>query len=181
MKLLLYIYLAAGIATAAAVLLHNLTSHQEQPRTGLETLTAQAKRRQVWIKVITAPILVALILLAWPLVLILLWDELRSRKNRETYTTRPFRIATRDLVRCFTVEQIEDLECVRDPLGAAPCVPFGHLYASWQQFTEQLLPDDVIWSFSTRRLCEFKQTIFEDGYVILRGGEIGPHYLTRSA
>jgi hypothetical protein len=181
MKLLLYIYLAAGTATGAAVLLRNLTSPQEQPHANNEALTTEAKRRQVWTKIITSPVLVALILLVWPFFLYMLWADLRLSRYRETRATSAFRITARDLVRSFTLEQIEDLERIRDPLGAAPCVPFGHLYASWQQFTEQLLPDDVIWSFSTRRTCEFLDTIYEDGYVILRGGEIGPHYLTRSA
>jgi hypothetical protein len=42
------------------------------------------------------------------------------------------------LVREMTVAEIEQANMVRDPLGAAPNLPFGHLHAVWVEFRDGL-------------------------------------------
>ena len=60
----------------------------------------------------------------------------RGWRRRE----RPFRIRRRDLRYAFTQAEIEARECVYDPLGAVPALPFGHLNPAWRRYADTLEP-----------------------------------------
>jgi hypothetical protein len=78
---------------------------------------------------------------AWPLLVVILISDLpaalRSRNDNLKFAVR-----RKDLRENFTVSEVEAREIVRDPLGAAPEVAFGHLNSSWRKFRAQL-PEDA--------------------------------------
>lgn len=88
-----------------------------------------------------------------------------------------FAVTRADLVRPMTVAEIERLERVADPLGAAPPVPFGFRNTQWLDFIADLQPSDTIWSFHAQRSDGLHQVVRE-GYVLLLGRTVGPHFLT---
>lgn len=91
-----------------------------------------------------------------------------------------FVISRKDLVRQWTVQEIELSARVIDPLGAVPDLPFGHLNAAWLQFKQVLQPQDAIWSFSSNWSAAWERQTIREGYVVLRGKRIGPHVVTSS-
>ena len=122
--------------------------------------------------------------IVWPgLVAFLAWEIVSSMPRRGHGTAaaskeEEFRIVEKHLNEVLSVADIERRELVDDPLGGAPCIPFGHLNAIWSGFLEGVTPESSIWSFS----AEWKRswggvTLFE-GYVVKTDGVIGPHILT---
>ena len=83
-----------------------------------------------------------------------------------------------DLREQLLVEEIEERERVSDPQGAVPELPFGHLHPAWLAFLEQRGAADALWSFSTHWTTPWGREELREGYVIVREGAIGPHFLT---
>jgi hypothetical protein len=77
-----------------------------------------------------------------------------------------------------SVEEVEALETVLDPLGAAPNVPFGHLNAAWRAFIEGGTECDELWSFSADWQTAWGNRERRAGYVRVRAGEPGDYFLT---
>ncbi len=128
------------------------------------------------------PLLVIFVITAWPVVLYLrAQDILASRKAKADKEAdeeaRKFSITKADLVRQMAVEEIEQQERVTDPMGAVPDLPFGYLNAAWSQFKGSLEPDDSIWAFSSQYQNDWGGEEIREGYVIVRGDRIGPHFL----
>lgn len=78
----------------------------------------------------------------------------------------------------LTLDEIECAHRVRDPLGAVPDQPFGHLHAAWRRFVEQLREGDELWAFATPWEATFPLRELRQGYVVLRAGEPGACFLT---
>jgi len=66
-----------------------------------------------------------------------------------------------------------------DPLDAAPRIPVGHLNPAWETYKQSIQDGDQLWAFSAPWTSEWGRKEVRDGYVILRGETIGPHFLTR--
>lgn len=58
----------------------------------------------------------------------------------------------RDLIHTFTLDEVEQLERVDDPLGAAPNLPFGHVHLAWRSFVASAGPAAQFWSYG----CDWK-------------------------
>ena len=123
----------------------------------------------------------------WPLVVILFSREpknplldISSKDLRKYFSTPETRI------RIITIEEAEDKEYISDPLGAVSNQPFGHLYPAWIKFKAEIYPQDELWEFkaSKQLLEDFKKNRYayllnginwmdyQDGYVIIRNGEV---------
>jgi hypothetical protein len=114
--------------------------------------------------------------MGWPvLASMLLGDALaalrRKRNNPE------FAVRRKDLRESYSISEVEAREIVRDPLGAAPEIPFGHLNSNWQQFRFSLPGDvtlarfDAVWrrSWGSRNV---------EGYTVVKNRRIGPWFVT---
>ncbi len=128
------------------------------------------------------PLLVIFVITAWPVALYAkAQDILASRKAKADKEAdeeaRKFSITKADLVRQMTVEEIEQQERVTDPMDAVPDLPFGYLNAAWSQFKGNLVADDLIWAFSAQYNHEWGGGQIREGYVIVRGDIIEPHFL----
>ncbi len=82
------------------------------------------------------------------------------------------------LLERLTVDEIEAIEVVQDPLNAVPKVPFGHLHAVWSQVKEAMQPNDELWSFTATWPGEFGSPEPRKGYVLWRRGKPVEHVLT---
>lgn len=57
------------------------------------------------------------------------------------------KVRTEHLCLPLTQHEIERRELVRDPMGAVPSLPFGHLHFAWQAFVQPMQAQDQLWSF----------------------------------
>jgi hypothetical protein len=123
---------------------------------------------------------VLLVLLVWPVIVFCKAKQIIIGDPMQSFSEVPeFKITQKDLLAEMTLPEIEELETVLDPMGAVPRLPFGHLNPAWKKFLEQMRPSDIFWSFSTkytpRKWSELRQ-----GYVIVRGDEIGPYFIAEN-
>ena len=104
--------------------------------------------------------------------------EHRPWKRQDTYENRVFAVHPADLVAKLSQQQIEQRELVCDPLGAAPEVPFGHIYKPWQAFVCNCGIEGEIWSFSSIWLNNWGKEENFSGYVHVIEGNTGQYFLT---
>ena len=88
-----------------------------------------------------------------------------------------FSVRKEDLIEKLSRELVEEREVVRDPLGAVPALPFGHLNAAWTNFIEKIEPDCELWLFRRHWVTQYRNNVFE-GYVTLQTDKIGPHFVS---
>lgn len=106
----------------------------------------------------------------------------KSSSVRGPSPATPVDVGHEHLVRQLTIEEIESIELVTDPLGAVPATPFGHLHETWADFKRWLLPDDRIWSFKIERTDRGGPKVVEiiEGYAVKRGADVrSPFILSR--
>lgn len=101
-----------------------------------------------------------------------------SNEDDNRYQPKEFAVTLDHLLKRLTLDEIEKTEVVSDSLGAAPRLPFGHLNQAWEDFKQSILDGDQLWSFSAPWTTGWGQEEVRDGYVVLRGETIGPHFLT---
>jgi len=132
-----------------------------------------------------SPLLAALLVSSiWPLILgMLLHSWIYDRRVRKpVYRTL---VATPDtLIDRLSLELIEQRETYRDPLGAVPAVPFGHLDRAWRHFRSGIREGDDIWSFSVKTKNDpdiepYKWGEVVEGYAALRDGSVVSEFYTR--
>lgn len=125
---------------------------------------------------------VPLLVIVWPAVLgNRIWRAWRFRHGAlaPDGTLRPFAVAPRELLAAGTRAAIEAAETVRDPLNAAPELPFGHLNAAWRSFADALPPDAVLHAFRSDWRNQYGSVQRHEGYVAVVGGVPGAYFLTR--
>lgn len=90
-----------------------------------------------------------------------------------------FVVRRKHLLRRMSVAEVEKQEMVRDPLGAAPNLPFGHLHRQWQELRVSMRPRDEIWTFSAFwKPWPWVPGETRTGYVIVHQGKPGDYLLT---
>lgn len=95
----------------------------------------------------------------------------------ELLPERGFFVHREDLIRQMTIEEIEQQEHVADPMRAVPDLPFGHLNAAWVEFKANLEQQDSVWSFAAQWAPDWGRKEIREGYVILRGDNVGQYFL----
>jgi hypothetical protein len=178
-------YLAVGVCVLAALIGNGRRVNGEW--TSLKTEMARSTpfdrgSWKYWFEVnflgaVAPPILAVVGVAAWPaLILGLVHDNLAQRAQRKPET---FTIKRRDLICQMTIQEIERIEQVVDPMSAVPPVPFGFLNPAWQRFTADMQPTDAIWSFSKEWMNGLRKEN-RTGYVLVRGRKVSANILTTS-
>lgn len=185
-------YLAIGVVILLVVYLsHRLSTNPEIKRTrelaniDREIKASIPRTKKTWreslLDEFVLPLLAWIaILTAWPVALFMLAkDKLFPSEpdEPESIPEKIFSVARENLIRQMTVDEIEQQERVTDPMGAVPDLPFGHLNTAWSQFKNNLLPHDSIWSFAAQWTNEWERIEIREGYVVVRGNNIGSHIL----
>lgn len=177
---MLDIYLIFGAATLGVAILRMFTHPDEQAASDVLMYLGGKTRKQRWEERLITALSLLFIFAGWPAIVYMFYVERHLQAKEPASKTSEFCIKQSDLIRHMSIAQIETLERIDDPMHAAPALPFGHLNEGWRKFIAQLHPGDALWSFSTNWTDEFQCDIRDDGYVIVREGLIGDHYLTRS-
>jgi hypothetical protein len=184
-------YFLAGAALLIGLLLHHRLTQVRRSdwvRAAMEAVEPERKTfRYTFCAELAAPTLTGVFVLAfWPVALALMtkWKLEEVREDQRTSglgrggAERP-EVEPQDLLQPTTIEEIEQREVVRDPLGAVPAVPFGHLSAGWIRFRSQLEPGDEIWAFRAVRSDDWGGEEQLSGYAAARLGEIAGYFVAR--
>ncbi len=90
-----------------------------------------------------------------------------------------FVVRRKHLLRRMSVAEIEKQEMVKDPLGAAPQLPFGHLHPQWVELRQGVHKRDQIWTFSAFwKPWPWAPGETRMGYVVVRHGKPAEYLLT---
>ena len=107
----------------------------------------------------------------WPVVLVIQLQDIAKYVAHPPQRYVKFKLSRRHLVRKVSIEEIEKIERVVDPLHAVPEIPFGFLNGAWRKFLCHLMPSDSLWVISARAINGFEMEERE-GYAIARFGFI---------
>ena len=181
---MIYLYWYIGISAGSMllwILYYKFVEEKREQSTGSVASTFQSARKGVLSRVLNVlgTALAGLIFVPfWP---VLFFFEMKSRffdkGNRSPVEEPVFSVTRNDLQTQLSLQEVEQLEMVFDPLGAAPNVPFGHLNTAWKKFCEGMEPNDSLWSFTAHWASAWGSKDIRQGYVIVRG-EIGAHFIT---
>ena len=122
-------------------------------------------------KLILPAITLSLALILWPVAVAWIFkDRLDNWFYKDTAEPEPevFKVKIEHLKEQVTIEHLEALETVRDPLKSAPEIPFGHLNTVWQEFMKKIQPEDELWSFVAEWSSQWGDVEQRKGYVIVR-------------
>lgn len=90
-----------------------------------------------------------------------------------------FRVRPEDLTGQTTIAEVETSNFIKDPLGAVPELPFGHLNAVWTDFVASRPADAKLWTFACNWTSEWRTQYSRNGYVWVVGGTLSPWMLTQ--
>ena len=130
---------------------------------------------------VVAPVLAVILFVAiWPVAVFIKIKEMRKKSDAENDKVgqREFAVERQHLLERLTIEEVETREIVKDPLKAAPELPFGHLNGAWKRFLGGYPKDGELWSFSAQRQNEWGLKELRSGYVIVQNGTPGAYFLT---
>ena len=180
-----WLYLAIGLGLLLAMLLmREWRDRRNRASDLLRALQAPKSRRQWLVDKVLVPSVAGLVVVfAWPLVLVwAAWEWWSDKRSERTQKMRKeaavFRIRTEDLLRAFSIDEVEQSERIRDPMGAVPDVPFGHLHAVWLKFLQQRPEGAELWSFACDWTTEWGTAYARRGYVWVKNQEHMPWILT---
>lgn len=182
---MIYLYWYLGISAGSMllwILYYKFVEEKREQSTRGVASTFQSTRKGVLSRILNVlgTALAGLIFIPfWP---VLFFFEMKFRffdKDKRSPLEEPeFAVTRDDLQTQLSLQEVEQLEMVFDPLGAAPNVPFGHLNAAWKKFCEGMEPHDSLWSFTAQWASAWGSKDIRQGYVIVRGEEIGAHFIT---
>lgn len=125
------------------------------------------------------PIAFVIFSAVWPWVV---WIEARGavagKVDRFEEKRPEFEVRDEFLICELAWGDIECLETVEDPLGAAPRVPFGHMNPAWEEFKSKS-GNGVVWKFSGKHVGDWGSDWLREGYVVLNEDGTRPYFLTR--
>lgn len=118
----------------------------------------------------------------WPIIFfaMLIHIIIQMRQEKMQDESLLFKIKASDLTEKLTIHEIESLESVRDPLNAAPIVPFGHLNTAWKNFLLSIDSQSDLWAFK----CTYKAYAREypiEGYVERHRDGLNNFFITKNA
>jgi len=178
----LYGYFGVGVMVLVVVYgTHHLTKEKqsESLRDLLEAVNPNRKKLSYRIfNHIVTPVLAAIfVVAAWPIVACMKVKDILQRKEDHRTAQQEFAVERENLQERLTVQEIERREVVLDPLKAAPELPFGHLNGAWKGFLSGHAGGGELWSFSARWRTTWGLEELRAGYVVVRDGVPGAHFL----
>lgn len=187
----LYVYLAIGVVTLIVVLAsHLLTKSTEVDELANLLLEVDPDRKKWWWKLLhnfVAPLLAGVfIVIVWPAAFIMKAKDLMKARGlvqvADAEDVEPkqkeFTVDREALIKRLSLGEVEVAETISDPLDGAPKLPFGHLNKAWNEYSAQLNGGEL-WRFSAQWTSDWGRREKREGYVIVRGEEIGPYFLTK--
>ena len=173
--------LAIGVVMLPKALLHKRgSSASDKLIDALDAL--DPKRQTAWYRfrerVLFPLLIVPAMGLAWPIVTgILGWDAWTRRgSQRIPQPEDQPEVSGQDLIELVEVAAIEATEYVRDPLGAVPQLPFGHLNGAWQAFLAKRKPGEELWRYQSTHAHSWGGPETRKGYVWVRDRRIGEYF-----
>ena len=184
----LYVYFGVGLIVLTTVFAHHrLTLNKDSNSKSFNEIldATNPDRNKLSYKILNnyvAPTIGSiLVVIAWPIVPIMKYKDFREKKKLERRRENAiFRIKDLDLLNVMTLQQVESKEIIIDPLGAVPKTPFGHFHIAWEKFKKEIEPNCEVMNFSTIWTNEWDQKKIVSGYVIVKSGKIGKHFITKS-
>lgn len=182
---MIYLYWYLGIGTLTLVFIYiahkwSSRSESEGVRDFLDAMNPD--RKKISYRIINnylVPVLAAvLVLFIWPIVIYMKIKDMYDKGSGGGYEEKVFKVLRTDLTDQKTIEQIESLEIVVDPLAAVSALPFGHLNKCWVDLIAQMLPGDELWSFKTTWDGNWGRKEICSGYTIVREGVPEAYILT---
>jgi hypothetical protein len=183
---MIYLYWYLGIGAVVLILMvafHHLSKKQDDNSLNDVLADLKSERKSLWFRLLNNVLVPALggtlIVPFWPVLVFLKVKELVfDEPDRGTIDEPEFAVTREDLQTQLSLQEIEQMEMVFDPLGAAPNLPFGHLNTAWKKFCEGMEPHDSLWSFTAPWTSAWGSKDIRQGYAIVRGEELGPHFIT---
>lgn len=181
----LYVYLAIGAVTGLIYGIKNWFSRL--PRASRELLKALEKpksRKEQFISVFVEPVVIVLgVLIGWPFLWWMQIQDWREKSRRVPYKfDEPFKLKASDLIAQTNIEVVEQGAFVKDPLGAVPPLPFGHLNAAWNKFLQARPEGAELWTFESEELVYGDTHLqLQAGYVWVAGQVREPLFLTQES
>jgi hypothetical protein len=180
-----YFYLSLGLILCIWLFLENKWHENENDEALKKILRSTVVEERHFLKTVMseviAPILFCMIgAVVWPGLLYLKLKEHGGlfRREKMGWPDEPvFEIKRKHLLEKLGVQAIEEREIVRDPLGAMPVLPFGHLNKGWRKFLVSSHEDYELWSFSAE-WSPWDGPELRKGYVQVCREEIGAYFLT---
>ncbi|HZP88582.1 MAG TPA: hypothetical protein VFB54_17355 [Burkholderiales bacterium] len=170
------LYYAIGVAFMLAMLLRQPDSNTFR----LEPLVRRDDLADRLMEDVLPPLLGLLfVVLCWPW---LIANMVRERLfPPKPFQREEFAVKREEIQEQLSIERIEELEQVFDPMHAAPELPFGHLNGAWKAFLGRVGPASELWSFVSVRTNDWGTIESRAGYVAVVDKIPGNHFLTRSA
>lgn len=142
-----------------------------------------------------------LVWLVWPVVFILKFNDIfkkrsqavvaesdsdlipnRNRNRNRNRNSNPnsnpedleeiaFALNDFELTRQVSIEEVERINLIQDPMEAVPNIPFGHCNARWVVFKDSLQNNETLWEFESTR-SELKGVQAMWGYAVKRDGRV---------
>ena len=179
--LILQIYFSVGLVVCLAVVTSHLWMKHRQAGSLTDALKSlNPSRQRFWYRVVEDMVVPGLafilVWLVWPVAIGFKFFEMYQKKDAAANSERlakakVFMLKEEALIREMTVAEIEEANMVRDPLGAAPNLPFGHLHAVWVEFREGLRPQETLHLFESVGPNTFRKQLIW-GYAACREGRI---------
>lgn len=180
----LYWYLGIGAVVLIATVAFHKLAYRKDDNALSDVLAGRGSERTSLrfrrLNDVPGPALVGtLVIPFWPVFLVFKVKELIFGEPAGGAIDEPgFAVTRADLQTQLSLQEIEQREMVFDPMGAAPNVPFGHLNTAWRKFCEGMGPNDSLWSFAARWTSPWGSKGIRQGYVIVRGEDLGAHFIT---
>lgn len=182
-----YYYLAVGIVVMLVVFIsHRLTRNPESDLKDDLMNSLYPERKRFWYQFLVnrlVPLMAGMLMVVvWPVAIYIKAKDIFSNKTvkipKIDETDKEFAVNRKDLLQKMSINEINLLEKVYDPMGAAPNVAFGHLNPAWGKFISGLQPQDEIWTFSANWTSFWGSKDVRTGYAVLRGGEVGDYFMS---
>lgn len=179
----IYGYLLIGAVTGAIYGVKNLLERPSfEAREVLRVMDSSLTLKQrVWNGVVEPLVIVLGVLIGWPFLWWLQIQDWREKSRRVPYKfDEPFKPKASDLIAQTNIEVVELGAFVKDPLGAVPPVPFGHLNAAWKKFLQARPEGAELWTFESEELVYGDTHLqLQAGYVWVAGQVREPLFLTQ--
>lgn len=177
-------YIAIGLIVLILVYGSHRLARSYKPKSSYEQATGiDAGGKRLFFTIMNdfiVPLMAAsTITLLWPIAMFMYFREnFTSRNQTHESQSTAFTVHPNHLKELLSVDEIEALEAVYDPLGAVPELPFGHLHAAWRRFLEGRTQGDQLWSFNAKTKTQFGDTELREGYVLVIDGLPCGYFLT---
>lgn len=178
----LAIYLAIGcVSTVVLLFIHRYetSGNSDFVKTMLDSLNPERKSISYRLREALAILIAAiLIVIAWPIALAIQVND-TFRSSRRSSADKPviFAVEAKHLKKRMSLSEVEAFETIREPMGAAPILPFGHLHSVWLEFKEKLDQLDEIWAFECVWIGPYGAKWRKVGYCSVNNSVPGHYFL----